>query len=111
MIRTLEQHIARYDRTVEKMTSEIGELRQRIQDYEAKLGVVNMEIVQNATVSVAGAVTLRANTGEEADNRMHLEMQKYVELQNGPNFLRVDRQDVRVKRGFTAGVRNFVVEE
>lgn len=111
VIRTLEQHITRYDRTVEKMTSEIGELRQRIQDYEAKLGVVNMEIVQNATVSVAGAVTLRANTGEEADNRMHLEMQKYVELQNGPNFLRVDRQDVRVKRGFTAGVRNFVVEE
>ena len=107
----VKQHITKHDKTVEKLTVEIGELNQRIQDYEAKLGVVTMEINQSATVSVAGPVTLRANTGEEAENRMHLQMQKYVELKNGPNFLRVDQQDIRVKRGFTAGVRNFVVEE
>ncbi|MDP6957729.1 MAG: hypothetical protein QF645_02850 [Planctomycetota bacterium] len=111
IIHTLEQHITKHDKTVEKLTAEIGELKQRIQDYEAKVGVVNMEIDRSATISVAGPVTLRANTGEEAENRMHLQMQKYVELKNGPNFLRVDQQDIRVKRGFTAGVRNFVVEE
>ena len=111
IIQTLEQHITKQDTTVEKLTAEIGELRQRIQDYEAKIGLVNMEIDRNANISVAGPVTLRANTKEEAENRMHLQMQKYVELQKGSNFLRVDQQDVRVKRGFTDGVRNFVVEE